>query len=71
MDNGLLQTRAHAGPTMRILRSNSAQYDKSVEYLGAGCWNSLTVARRSADTYAIFKNETKIYLKSTIPLILV
>ena len=28
-------TRAHAGPTVTVVRSNCASYDKSVEYHGA------------------------------------
>ena len=70
VDNRLLHTRAHEGPLLRILRSNSAQYDRSVEYHGAGCWNSLLPGRRLAETYKIFQIETKKVLRASVPLVL-
>ena len=69
VDQRQIATRAHVGPLLKIQLSNSAQYDRSVEYHGASCWNSLPPGRRLATTYNIFKKETAKYLKSAVPLV--
>ena len=68
-DNRVIRTRAHTGPLFRVLRSNCASYDKSIEYHGAIGWNALPPTRRNAETLVIFKQQSKIELAARIPLV--
>ena len=69
VDHRAIITRAHTGPLVTVSRSNCASFDKSVGYHGALCWNSLPSVRRNAETYDIFKSQSKLALAALVPQI--
>ena len=64
VDDRNIRTRAFDGPMVKVLHSNSATYDRSVEFRGAVIWNGLAPERRNIPNFDEFKIKSLSILKA-------
>ena len=61
VDNRNLLTRAHNKKLLHVPYPKCEKVKNSVAYKGSILWNELSTERQQAESYDIFKNETKKY----------
>ena len=67
LDKSDIRTRAHAAPLLKVLKSDTKTFDKSIFIKGGTEWNNLSVEVRNIKSYDSFKLTQKKWLQNLVP----